>query len=49
MPGLRNVALTAPYFHNGGQMTLRQVVDFYNRGGDFANAEQSPELGSRSA
>ena len=34
-PGLRNVALTAPYFHNGGQLTLRQVVEFYNRGGDF--------------
>ncbi|WP_445246834.1 cytochrome-c peroxidase [Microcoleus sp. OTE_8_concoct_300] len=35
-PGLRNVELTGPYFHNGGQATLRQVVDFYNRGGDFA-------------
>jgi len=35
-PGLRNVELTAPYFHNGGQLTLPQVVDFYNRGGDFA-------------
>jgi hypothetical protein len=35
-PGLRNVELTAPYFHNGGQLTLRDVVDFYNRGGDFA-------------
>ena len=34
-PGLRNVELTAPYFHNGGQATLEQVVDFYNRGGDF--------------
>ena len=34
-PGLRNIELTAPYFHNGGQLTLRQVVDFYNRGGDF--------------
>jgi len=34
-PDLRNVALTAPYFHNGGQLTLNQVVDFYNRGGDF--------------
>ena len=34
-PGLRNVELTGPYFHNGGQLTLRQVVDFYNRGGDF--------------
>jgi cytochrome c peroxidase len=34
-PGLRNIELTGPYFHNGGQLTLRQVVDFYNRGGDF--------------
>ncbi|MEQ8763736.1 MAG: cytochrome c peroxidase [Planctomycetota bacterium] len=34
-PGLRNVDLTGPYFHNGGQATLRQVVEFYNRGGDF--------------
>ncbi|PIG93220.1 cytochrome C peroxidase [Gloeocapsopsis sp. IPPAS B-1203] len=34
-PGLRNIELTAPYFHNGGQLTLRQVIDFYNRGGDF--------------
>lgn len=33
---LRNVALTAPYFAHGGTLTLRQVVDFYNRGGDFA-------------
>lgn len=36
-PGLRNVELTAPYFHNGGQATLMQVVEFYNRGGDFAD------------
>jgi cytochrome c peroxidase len=35
VPMLRNVALTAPYFHNGGQLTLEQVVEFYNRGGDF--------------
>ena len=35
-PGLRNVELTAPYFHNGGMLTLEQVVEFYNRGGDFA-------------
>ncbi|MEN9893975.1 MAG: hypothetical protein RLY78_4270 [Pseudomonadota bacterium] len=37
-PGLRNVALTAPYFHNGGMATLEQVVEFYNRGGNFARA-----------
>jgi len=35
VPTLRNLALTAPYFHNGGQATIRQVVEFYNRGGDF--------------
>ena len=34
-PGLRNVRMTAPYFHNGSLLTLRQVVDFYNRGGNF--------------
>ncbi len=32
-PGLRNVALTAPYMHNGVYRTLDEVVDFYNRGG----------------
>jgi cytochrome c peroxidase len=35
VPSLRNISLTAPYFHNGGQATLRQVLEFYNRGGDF--------------
>jgi cytochrome c peroxidase len=40
-PGLRNVALTAPYFHNGGTATLADVVDFYDRGGDYPNAEKS--------
>jgi cytochrome c peroxidase len=44
VPGLRNVELTAPYFHNGGELTLRQVVDFYSRGGSFDNAEKSPDL-----
>ena len=34
-PGLRNVELTGPYFHNGSMVTLRQVVDFYVRGGNF--------------
>ena len=32
-PTLRNVALTAPYMHNGVFHTLDQVVDFYDRGG----------------
>lgn len=30
---LRNVALTAPYMHNGQFDTLREVIDFYDRGG----------------
>ncbi|MDP1822302.1 MAG: cytochrome c peroxidase [Archangium sp.] len=34
-PPLRNVELTGPYFHTGSYLTLRQVVDFYMRGGDF--------------
>jgi hypothetical protein len=34
-PGLRNVELRAPYMHNGRFQTLEDVVEFYNRGGDF--------------
>ena len=30
---LRNVALTAPYMHDGSFATLQQVVDFYDLGG----------------
>lgn len=32
-PGLRNVALTAPYMHNGSLKTLEEVIRFYQRGG----------------
>jgi cytochrome c peroxidase len=32
-PSLRNVALTAPYMHDGSLATLADVVDFYDRGG----------------
>lgn len=32
-PGLRNVALTGPYMHNGVFNTLTEVLDFYNAGG----------------
>ena len=32
-PSLRDVALTAPYMHNGSLATLAEVVEFYNRGG----------------
>lgn len=32
-PTVRNVALTAPYMHNGVYRTLEEVVEFYDRGG----------------
>jgi cytochrome c peroxidase/FtsP/CotA-like multicopper oxidase with cupredoxin domain len=34
VPSLRNVGLTAPYFHNGGTATLMDVIEFYDRGGN---------------
>lgn len=32
-PTLRNIAVTAPYMHDGSIATLREVVDFYAAGG----------------
>ena len=32
-PSLREIALTAPYMHDGSLRTLEEVVDYYNRGG----------------
>ena len=32
-PSLRNVELTAPYFHDGSARTLEEVVSFYEAGG----------------
>jgi cytochrome c peroxidase len=43
-PSLRNVELTAPFFVNGGQATLGQVVDFYSHRGDFPSADMDPNL-----
>jgi cytochrome c peroxidase len=44
IPQLRNVELTAPYFHNGGKGTLEQVVQFYDRGGDFDNINKDGNI-----
>lgn len=33
-PTLRNVALTAPYMHDGSLKTLKEVIDFYVGGGN---------------
>ncbi|SNC61873.1 cytochrome c peroxidase [Hymenobacter gelipurpurascens] len=32
-PSLRNIALTAPYMHQGAYRTLEEVIDFYDQGG----------------
>jgi cytochrome c peroxidase len=37
IPSLRNIEMSGPYFHNGGELTLKQVVEFYARHGDFAD------------
>jgi cytochrome c peroxidase len=42
-PGLRNVALTAPYMHDGSLKTLKDVVDFY-AGGGTSNPQLDPEV-----
>ena len=46
-PGLRNVELTGPYMHNGAFATLREVVEFYDRGGNFCRfncADLDPDI-----
>ena len=37
VPGLRNVAMTAPYMHDGRFKTLREVIDFYETPEKFVN------------
>jgi len=39
-PGLRNVLVTGPYFHDGSQETLWDVMDHYNKG----DGSQDPYL-----
>jgi cytochrome c peroxidase len=36
-PGLRNVVVTAPYFHDGSMQTLWDVMDHYNKGDGITN------------
>jgi len=44
VPTLRNIALTAPYFHNGSMATLPEVIRFYNR--RDVQPLVTPEVGS---
>jgi len=43
VPGLRNVAVTGPYMHNGMFKTLREVIDFYNDPTDFLQNAINPD------
>lgn len=43
-PTLRDVALTAPYMHNGQYDTLEEVVEHYNRGGDANMGNLDPNM-----
>ena len=42
-PSLRNVALTAPYMHDGSLSSLEAVIEFYNQGG-FDNKLRDPRV-----
>jgi len=42
IPTLRNVALTAPYMHNGAFATLEEVLDFYAGGGGRGRGLEVP-------
>lgn len=44
VPTLRNVALTAPYMHNGRFETLSEVIDFYAGGGGAGEGLDLPNL-----
>jgi cytochrome c peroxidase len=42
-PTLRDIALRAPYFHDGSAKTLMEVVEHYDRGGDV-KTNLSPDM-----
>lgn len=44
VPTLRNVALTAPYMHDGSLATLEAVVDFYAAGGGRAHGAENVDV-----
>jgi len=43
-PMVRNAALRVPLFHNGQANTVADVVEFYDRGGDFNVGNQDPQI-----
>jgi cytochrome c peroxidase len=47
-PTLRNIAVTAPYFHDGSALTLREVLEHYAAGGRTIAEEPNAGVGSES-
>lgn len=47
-PSLRNVALTAPYFHDGSAATLADVLDHYRKGGRTVASGRHAGIGADS-
>lgn len=43
VPSLRNIALTAPYMHDGSMQSLEEVVDFFASGGK-AHFNKNPQM-----
>jgi len=44
VPTLRNIAVTAPYMHDGSIATLDEVIDHYSSGGRTSNPARSTGL-----
>jgi cytochrome c peroxidase len=43
-PTLRNVDQRAPYMHDGSQLSLEQVIEFYDRGGEVHRPSLAMEI-----
>jgi cytochrome c peroxidase len=48
VPSLRNIAVTAPYMHDGSMATLEEVIDHYGAGGKFDHPNKSRIVHQRS-
>ena len=43
-PTLRNIVQRDPYMHDGSEATLKEVVEFYDRGGDVKRPSLSENI-----
>lgn len=44
VPTLRNIALSAPYMHDGSMATLEEVIEFYEKGGGRAHGFEKVDV-----